>query len=126
MKTIKDSLAVFLAAMVGGFIRYGISSYFSMENPRIIFPWATLIVNYLGTVLLIVLVKGYLSSHGAPKRFILAMGTGFCGGLTTFSSLLLDTAKLLEKGYYLELVVYLVLSIAGSFLLALLVRKWIK
>ncbi|HET4164748.1 TPA: fluoride efflux transporter CrcB, partial [Streptococcus pneumoniae] len=57
---------------------------------------------------------------------ILALGTGFCGGLTTFSSLMLDTVKLLDTGRYLSLILYLLLSIGGGLLLAYFLgrKKW--
>ena len=50
------------------------------------------------------LVKGYLVYKGTSKGVILALGTGFCGGLTTFSSLMLDAVKPLDTGRYLSLV----------------------
>ena len=63
---------------------------------------------------------------GSSKGVILALGTGFCGGLTTFSSLMLDGVKLLDTGSYLSLVIYLVLSIGGGLLLAYCLgrKKW--
>jgi CrcB-like protein len=39
---------------------------------------------------LVYLVKGYLVYKGTSKGLVLSLGTGFCGGLTTFSSLMLD------------------------------------
>lgn len=116
-------LGIFLAAMLGGIVRFQISRWLS-SSPD--FPWGTLVVNYLGIFCLVYLVKGYLVSKGTSKGVILALGTGFCGGLTTFSSLLLDAVKLLDTGRYLGLVTYLLLSVGGGLLLAYCLgrKKW--
>ena len=117
------SLGIFIAAMAGGLVRYGFSNALPASPD---FPWGTLLVNYLGIVCLVYLVKGYLVHKGTSKGLILALGTGFCGGLTTFSSLMLDAVKLLDTGRYLSLVIYLVLSIGGGLLLAYYFgrKKW--
>ena len=116
-------LGIFLAAMLGGLVRYQISRWLP-ASPG--FPWGTLFANYLGIFCLVYLVKGYLVYKGSSKSVILALGTGFCGGLTTFSSLMLDGVKLLDRGSYLSIVVYLVLSIGGGLLLAYCLgrKKW--
>lgn len=116
MSEVKNSLAIFLAAMLGGLLRYQYSSFFTFTGH---FPLPTLLVNYLGTFLLVYLVKGYLSRKQVSKRLLLALSTGFCGGLTTFSGLLLDSLKLLDLVRYPELLLYLVLSIGGSLCIAL-------
>ncbi|HGR3499332.1 TPA: fluoride efflux transporter CrcB [Streptococcus pneumoniae] len=110
-------LGIFLAAMLGGLVRYLVSTWLPASPD---FPWGTLFVNYLGIFCLIFLVKGYLVYKGTSKGLILALGTGFCGGLTTFSSLMLDT------GRYFSLVLYLLLSIGGGLLLAYFLgrKKW--
>mgnify|MGYP000969993503 FL=1 len=116
-------LGIFLAAMVGGLARYLISTWLPASPD---FPWGTLLVNYLGIFCLIYLVKGYLAHKGASKGLVLALGTGFCGGLTTFSSLMLDAVKLLDAECYLSLGIYLFLSIGGGLLLAYFLgrKKW--
>ena len=116
-------LGIFLAAMSGGLVRYFVSSQLP-ASPE--FPWGTLLVNYLGIIFLIYLVKGYLVYKGTSKGLVLALGTGFCGGLTTFSSLILDAVKLLDTGRYLSLGIYLFLSIGGGLLLAYYLgrKKW--
>lgn len=116
-------LEIFLAAMLGGLVRYLISKWLP-TSPA--FPWGTLVVNYLGIFCLVYLVKGYLVYKGSSKGVILALGTGFCGGLTTFSSLVLDAVKLLDTGSYPSLIIYLVLSIGGGLLLAYCLgrKKW--
>ena len=77
-------------------------------------------------VCLVYLVKGYLVYKGTSKGLVLALGTGFCGGLTTFSSLMLDAVKLLDTERYLSLIIYLLLSIGGGLLLAYVLgrKKW--
>ncbi len=50
-------------------------------------PWATLLVNVLGALLL-----GYVVVALPARRPLL--GTGFCGGLTTFSTLQLEALEL--------------------------------
>lgn len=116
-------LGIFLAGMLGGIVRFQISKWMP-SSPD--FPWGTLLVNYLGIFCLVYLVKGYLVYKGSSKGLVLALGTGFCGGLTTFSSLLLDAVKLLDTGRYLSLVTYLILSIGGGLLFAYCLgrKKW--
>lgn len=116
-------LGIFLAAMLGGLVRYFVSSQLP-ASPN--FPWSTLLVNYLGIFCLVYLVKGYLVYKGSSKGLVMALGTGFCGGLTTFSSLLLDAVKLLDTERYLSLGIYLLLSIGGCLLLAYYLgrKKW--
>jgi len=59
------------------------------------FPWATLIVNVLGSfamgVLIVVLAQG-------SNRFAPLLITGLLGGFTTFSAFSLDTLSLFERG----------------------------
>lgn len=116
-------LGIFLAGMLGGIMRFQISRWLP-SSPD--FPWGTLVVNYLGIFCLVYLVKGYLVSKGSSKGVVLALGTGFCGGLTTFSSLILDAVKMLDTGRYISLLVYLVLSVGGGLLLAYCLgrKKW--
>ena len=116
-------LGIFLAGMLGGIVRFQISKWLP-SSPD--FPWGTLLVNYLGIFCLVYLVKGYMVYKGSSKGLILALGTGFCGGLTTFSSLLLDAVKLLDTGRYLSLSIYLLLSVGGGLLFAYCLgrKKW--
>ena len=116
-------LGIFLAGMLAGIVRFQISTWLP-ASPS--FPWGTLFANYLGIFCLVYLVKGYLVYKATSKGLILALGTGFCGGLTTFSSLMLDAVKLLDTGSYPSLVIYLVLSIGGGLLLAYYLgrKKW--
>ena len=123
MKEVQNSIAVALSAMAGGWLRYQVSLLLVFAAS---FPLATLLVNYLGTFLLIYIIKGYLSSKVKSQCLILALSTGFCGGLTTFSGLLLDSIKLADSGRYMELLIYLVLSVGGGLAIALWAGKQVK
>lgn len=117
------TLGIFLAGMLGGFVRYLISKWLPASPD---FPWGTLVVNYLGIFCLVYLVKGYLVYKGTSKGLVLALGTGFCGGLTTFSSLIVDVDRLMSTERYVSLVIYLVLSVGGGLVLAYILgrKKW--
>ncbi len=49
-------------------------------------PWGTVLVNWVGSLLL-----GLFTGLGLGGDPIALLGTGFCGGLTTFSSFMVQT-----------------------------------
>jgi CrcB protein len=61
------------------------------------FPWATFSINVLGSALLGVFAALWLNQ---PERrvWFLLLGTGFCGGFTTFSTFSLETLILMQQG----------------------------
>jgi len=62
------------------------------------FPWATLTVNVVGSLLMGVLV-GWLARHSAGgEAWRLLLGVGILGGFTTFSSFALEFALFVERG----------------------------
>jgi CrcB protein len=61
------------------------------------FPWATLVINVSGSLLLGVLT-GLVLFRGDPTDLRLIIGTGFCGGYTTFSTASFETIRLLQRG----------------------------
>ncbi len=83
-----------------------------------------LIVNLLGSFLL-----GFLAGP-IPRRtaLVLCLGIGFCGSLTTFSSWMLDVARLLEAARPGDALALVVISLlAGLFCagLGLLSSRWL-
>ncbi|MHA6761075.1 fluoride efflux transporter CrcB [Streptacidiphilus sp. PAMC 29251] len=92
-------LMVFLGGAVGAPTRYltdrAVQSRLAARGGG--FPWGTFTVNVSGSLIL-----GCLSAagavHGLPADLALLLGTGFCGGLTTFSTFSYETVKLLERG----------------------------
>lgn len=59
------------------------------------FPLATLVINVLGALLLGI-VTGLVLHHGTSPDLKLVVGTGFCGGFTTFSTAMVETVRLVQ------------------------------
>ncbi len=60
------------------------------------FPLGTMSINVGGSLLLGVLT-GLVLFHGAPGAVQTVLGTGFCGGYTTFSTASFETVRLAEQ-----------------------------
>jgi CrcB protein len=61
------------------------------------FPWATVTINVTGSMLLGVLA-GLVLFGGQPAVWQTVVGTGFCGGYTTFSTASFETVRLVQQG----------------------------
>lgn len=91
------------------------------------FPWATLAVNALGSVLMGFLA-GWLAfrSPGNGEQLRLLLGVGLIGGFTTFSAFSLELVLLIERGQLVLAGVYAFLSVAlgicGLFAALMLMR----
>ena len=60
------------------------------------FPVGTVVVNVTGSFVL-GLVTGLALAHVVPEELRLVVGTGFCGGYTTFSTASFETVRLVEQ-----------------------------
>lgn len=90
------------------------------------FPWGTFVVNIVGSFLIGIFFalaeKGGVISP-AMNVFLI---TGFCGGLTTFSSFADDMYLLLQERHWLIFLLYATLTFALGLLMVLLGRWTVK
>ena len=91
------------------------------------FPWATLTVNVVGSLLMGILIQSLMPFDGGSPALRAFLATGILGGFTTFSAFSLDVWVLYERQQYLALALYMaasiVVSIAALFLGMALVRN---
>jgi CrcB protein len=121
----RELAAVFAGGAVGTLARAGLATWLA-PNPHE-WPWPTFIVNIVGAFLLgyfttRLLERLPLSSYRRPL-----LGTGICGGLTTFSTMQVETLRMLEQHHYGLAIGYVVASVvaglAAVYLATALVRR---
>ena len=91
-------LCVGLGGFVGAILRALTGIFVSKIVLLSAFPYATLIVNVLGSFLIgMLLTSSYVLSNPNLKSFLTA---GLLGGLTTFSTFSFDTLSLIELRFF--------------------------
>ncbi len=108
------SLFVALGGGIGALLRYQAGRWMThwLGAPVMsAFPFATLAVNTLGSLLMGVLA-GWLMKQGPGEDHLrLLLGIGLLGGFTTFSAFSLEMVLLIERGQFLFAGLYALLSI---------------
>ncbi|HJM40936.1 MAG TPA: fluoride efflux transporter CrcB [Candidatus Thalassarchaeaceae archaeon] len=93
---------------IGAVLRYMIGEWLPDG-----FPWGTLTVNLLGSLLLGIIVGMSLSAEMG-----LLLGTGLMGAFTTMSAYSVDLVELFENSEYGPAMSYLLITLLGCPLLA--------
>jgi fluoride exporter len=113
----RELAAIFVGGVVGALARLGLVEAMTPTPGE--WPWATFVANLAGALAL-----GYfttrlqerlpLSAYGRPF-----LGTGFCGALTTFSTMQLELLQMLDHGEGALAAAYAATSlVAGSIAVA--------
>ncbi|HEX5455979.1 MAG TPA: fluoride efflux transporter CrcB [Candidatus Saccharimonadales bacterium] len=63
------------------------------------FPWGTMLINISGSLILGI-ITGLFLNHKVGMNTKLILGTGFCGGYTTFSTASFESVRLIEEKLY--------------------------
>lgn len=108
-------LAIAAGGVLGTLLRFITTSWITASWPKH-FYMGTLIVNYVGCLLIGVLYGLFLIRPDVPAELRVGLIVGFLGGLTTFSSFSLDTLRLLEGGQALLAIGYATASVVGGLL----------
>lgn len=104
-----------LGGAIGASLRYGVN----VTAPKLLgydFPWATMIVNVLGSLVMGVLIGIMAQGWNASYEMRVFLTTGVLGGFTTFSAFSIDFAAMYERKQQTLALAYA----GGSVVLALL------
>jgi fluoride exporter len=120
----RELAAVFAGGFIGTVARAELADALPYSSGR--WPWATFTVNIVGAFML-----GYfttrlqerlpLSSYRRPL-----LGTGLCGGLTTFSTMQLELLRMLDRGQLPMALAYALVSVAVGFLAVALATNLVR
>jgi CrcB protein len=111
----KDMLFVAAGGALGTSTRYGLQSLLPAAGAD--FPLGVLLINWIGCLFLGWFFTVTLRSWRIKPRLRLAIGTGFTGGFTTFSTFAVDAVRLTVHDRMLTAVLYLLLSVGGGLFL---------
>lgn len=110
---------------IGGALRFWVSSFAQKALP-VYFPYGTLTVNLLGSILLGILIFVFDEKELLSTNLKLLLAVGFCGGFTTFSTFSFETFNLLKETEFLlaglNILLNIILTIAGVYLGYLITR----
>jgi fluoride exporter len=110
---VRELGAIFAGGCVGALARAGLVQ--ALPHPAGAWPWATFFANLAGAALLGWAVTR-LQERLPPSPYARPLiGTGLCGGLTTFSTLQLDAFDLLDAGRAGLAALYVGATLAAGF-----------
>ena len=115
-------LAVAIGGALGACCRFGLGE-FILHLCGKSFPFATLLVNILGSFVLGLLYGLFLAEHLTVNPWKSLIGVGFLGAFTTFSTFSLDTVLLLQQGDLVKAGLNVVLNVLICLTLAWLGLK---
>jgi CrcB protein len=107
-------LLIAFAGGLGAVTRFVVDAQVGRRAPNLGMPLGTAVINITGTLLLGFIV-GWWAAHTGDPGLKLAIGTGFLGGYTTFSTASVEAARLARAGQSLRLVIHA----GGMFLLSI-------
>lgn len=120
----QELAAIFAGGFIGAIARAAIAQ--GLPTPSGRWPWETFIVNMLGAALLGYFVTR-LQERLPPSLYRRAfLATGICGALTTFSTVMVELLKMLERAQLLLAGGYAAASLAGGFAAVFLATKLVR
>ncbi len=105
-------IAVGVGAACGAWLRWGLGMLLNTGSFAV--PLGTLAANWIGAYVIGVAVAFFAQAAAIPAEWRLFVITGFCGGLTTFSTFSAESVSLLQQGRYAALAAEITLHVGGS------------
>ncbi|MBF0178679.1 MAG: fluoride efflux transporter CrcB [Magnetococcales bacterium] len=120
-------LAIALGAAVGALLRWGFGLRFNSLLPQL--PPGTLLANLIGGYVIGLALAAFAQMPNLAPEWRLLIITGFCGGLTTFSTFSAEVMTLLQEGRLVWAMTAIAAHVIGSLLATLagiLTWQWLK
>ncbi|SHG79739.1 camphor resistance protein CrcB [Hydrocarboniphaga daqingensis] len=111
-------LAVAIGAALGAWLRWLLGLAANALFPAI--PPGTLIANLIGAYVIGAAIAAFAQAASLAPEWRLLVITGFCGGLTTFSTFSAELVALLQQGRLVMLAGAVALHVGGSLAMTLL------
>ncbi len=112
----KTLLLVAAGGALGAVLRYMVGNWLPSEP----FPWTTLSVNLVGSILLGGLACAAVSHEMVSEQVMLFLGIGILGAFTTLSTYSVDSIRLYQNEEWAALAGYVLATSIGGPVLALL------
>lgn len=112
---LKSIIAISVGASLGALLRWWLGLTLNSYFPTI--PLGTLVSNLVGGYIIGLAIAFFASFSALAPEWRLFVITGFCGGLTTFSTFSAEIATLLQQGRGLWACGAAALHLAGSILM---------
>ena len=104
--------AVFVGGCAGGLARYGLTSLLPATSAQ--WPWGVFLANVGGAFVLGLLLVLLLEVWPGTTLVRPLLGTGFCGGFTTMSSLVVSADRFAADGHGSLAVGYVVTTVVAG------------
>lgn len=108
----KPVLAIAVGSVLGGLLRWGLGLKLNSLLPDI--PPGTLAANLIAGYIVGLAVAFFAQAPGLSPEWRLLIITGFCGGLSTFSTFSVEVVGLLQRGLYGWALGAIAVHVAGS------------
>ncbi len=108
-------MAVSVGGMVGCLMRWCLALFLNRYFPTI--PPGTLAANLIGCYVIGVALAVFTANPALPVEWRLFVTTGFCGGLTTFSTFSAEVVTLLQGGRLAWALGAITVHLVGSLLM---------
>ena len=109
---LKAIVAICVGAAAGAVLRWGLGAKLNSLAPSI--PPGTLAANLIGGYVVGFAIAFFADMPDLPPEWRLLVITGFCGGLTTFSTFSAEVVALMQQGELARMALAISLHLAGS------------
>lgn len=113
----KPILAIALGSTLGGLLRWGLGLKLNNLFPDM--PPGTLAANLIAGYIVGVAIAFFAHVPNLSPEWRLLVITGFCGGLSTFSTFSAEIVSLLQRGLYSWAMSAIAVHVAGSLIMTL-------